>query len=120
MLRITMEENADFTRFSLEGKLTGDWVKEFERCWICARHTGPGTRFKIDLSGVNFVDEEGKALLESMVAEGAELLADGPMMTSLAHSILESAICGDRHNDRAKDDLPSNLLGESRAHVSHL
>jgi len=110
MLRITVEEKADFTRFRLEGKLTGDWVKELERCWICAKHIGSGTQFKIDLSDVSFVDEKGKALLESMVSEGAELLAGGPMMTSLAHSIVESAISRPRYKDSAEEDLPSNLL----------
>ncbi len=89
MLRITVEEKADFTRFRLEGKLTGDWVKELERCWICAKNTQPGPRFRIDLSSVSFVDEKGKALLDSMVSEGAELLADNPMMRSLVRSIQE-------------------------------
>ena len=89
MLRITVEEEADFTRFRLEGKLIGDWVKELERCWICVRTTEPGMRFRIDLSSVSFVDEKGKTLLESMVSEGAELAADNPMMRSLARSIME-------------------------------
>ncbi|SRR5208337_695500 len=110
MLRITVEEKADFTSFRLEGKLTADWVKELERCWICAKHIAPETRFKIDLSGVSFVDEKGKALLESMVSEGAELLADDPMMTLLANSIVENASSCDWYKNPAEDDLPSNLL----------
>jgi ABC-type transporter Mla MlaB component len=110
MLRITVEEDADFNTYRLEGKLTGDWVKEFERCWICAKHIEPGTQFKIDLSGVSSVDERGKALLGSMVSEGAELVADNPMVTSLAHSIVENATCGDWCKDPEEDDLPSNLL----------
>ena len=89
MLRITVEEKGRFTRFRLEGKLTSYWVKELERCWICARNLGPETRFEVDLSGVSFVDDKGKALLESMVSEGAQLVADGPMMRSLADSITE-------------------------------
>ncbi len=113
MLRITVVEEPDFTRFRLEGKLTGDWVKEFERCWICAKHMGPEAKFRIDLSGVSFVDEKGKALLESTVSEGAELVADGPMMTALAHSIVENVTRGGRHIDPVEEDLPSNvLLGE--------
>jgi hypothetical protein len=110
MLRITMVEEPDFTRFRLEGKLAGEWVKEFERCWICAKHMGPEAQFKIDLSGVSFVDEKGKALLESMVAAGAELLAEGPMMTALAHSVVENAIRGGRRIDPEEEDLPSNVL----------
>ncbi len=89
MLRITMEEKGDFTRFRLEGKLTSYWVKELERCWICAKNNVPEARFEIDLSGVSFMDEKGKALLESMVSEGAELLADSPMMRSMAHSVVQ-------------------------------
>ena len=89
MLRITIEEKDDFIRFRLEGKLIGDWVKELERAWICAKNANPGARFKIDLRGVTFVDEKGKGLLESMVSEGAELVADNPMMTSLVRSIVE-------------------------------
>ncbi|MGO9865813.1 MAG: hypothetical protein ACLPLR_19585 [Terriglobales bacterium] len=113
MLRITVVEEPDFTRFRLEGKLASDWVTEFERCWICAKNIGPEAQFKIDLSGVSFVDEKGKALLESMVAEGAELLAEGPMMTALARSIVENAIRGGRHIDPVEEDMPSNvLLGE--------
>jgi hypothetical protein len=94
MLRITADEKGDVTRFRLEGKLTGDWVKELDRYWICAKNSGPGTQFEIDLGGVSFVDEKGKTLLESMVSEGAELLAEGPMMRSLAHGIVERVKMG--------------------------
>jgi hypothetical protein len=84
-----MEETGCFTRFRLEGKLISYWVKELERCWICAKNIASETRFEVDLSGVSFVDEKGKALLEGMVLEGAELVAEGPMMRSLTHSIVE-------------------------------
>jgi len=89
MLRITIEEKDNFIRFRLEGKLIGEWVKELGRAWICAKNANHGARFKIDLRGVTFVDEKGKALLETMASEGAELVADTPMMTSLVHSIVE-------------------------------
>jgi len=110
MLKINVEEKVDFTTFRLEGKLAGDWVRELERCWTCAKRTEPGMRFKVDLNGVSFVDEKGKALLESMVSEGVELLANNPMMTSLAQSIVENASAGSRGKDSVENNLPSNLL----------
>ncbi|MGA7560927.1 MAG: hypothetical protein WCF61_17280 [Terriglobales bacterium] len=110
MLRITVEEKDDLTNFRLEGKLTGDWVKELERCWIRAKHIEPGTQFTVDLSGVNFVDEKGKTLLESMVSEGAGLQAEGPMMRLLVDTIVENAHCGGLHNNSAEESLPSDLL----------
>ena len=38
MLRITVEEQDNATSLRLEGKLTGDWVGELERCWISNRN----------------------------------------------------------------------------------
>lgn len=91
MLRITTEQKEDFTRFRLEGRLIGDWVREFQRCWICTKRTEPGMRFKIDLSDVGFIDEKGKALLENMVSEGTELQADNPLMRSIVRTIIDRA-----------------------------
>ena len=87
MLRITVEEKNDHTRLQLEGKLTGDWVGELERCWISNRNRDSRNQFSVDLSSVSFVDENGKALLRRMVSQGAKLQAKGPLMTSLAKEI---------------------------------
>jgi ABC-type transporter Mla MlaB component len=92
MLRITVEENDDRTRFRLEGKLTGNWVTELERCWISVR-SNTVKQFCVDLSSVSFVDETGKALLTRMVSQGAKLRARGPLMTSLAKEI-STRTCG--------------------------
>ena len=89
MLRITTEEKDQFTSFRLEGKLTGDWVRELERCWIRAKNVTPGRQFRVDLSEVGFVDDMGKALLEHLVAEGAELQADTPLMRSIIAGVVE-------------------------------
>jgi ABC-type transporter Mla MlaB component len=87
MLRITVEEEDNLTKFRLEGKLRGEWVRELERCWIYARNAGPDRQFSIDLCNVNFVDESGKTLLTRMVEQGTRLQANGPMMTSLVQEI---------------------------------
>jgi len=87
MLRITVEEQDHATSLRLEGKLTGDWVGELERCWISSHSCGAVNEFNVDLSSVSFVDENGKALLKRMVSQGARLRARGPLMTSLAKEI---------------------------------
>lgn len=83
MLRITIEEQVQFTRLRLEGKLTGDWVTELERTWIRSKGSDPAKCFKVDLSGVGFVDEKGKALLAQLISDGAQLEADSPLMRSV-------------------------------------
>ena len=88
MLRITLEEEDHCTRFRLEGKLAGDWVRELERCWIRTKNANPDKRFKIDLRAVSFVDRSGQALLEHLALEHAELWAAGnPLMTSIVNTI---------------------------------
>lgn len=91
MLRITAIENGDTTTYRLEGRLTGDWVREFERCWVAAKDTHPGTRFKVDLTDVEFVDQEGEALLGRMLAEGVEFDPGNLFMTSIMSVIQDRA-----------------------------
>jgi hypothetical protein len=47
MLRITTIDKDQITIFRLEGKLIGDWVTEFERCWVSIKGAGPERKFKI-------------------------------------------------------------------------
>jgi len=75
MLRITVHDNRESLTFQLEGKLAGVWVKEVEQCWqsTLAHQRKPSLR--VDLTGVTFIDEAGKACLEAMYRQGAELVA---------------------------------------------
>ena len=50
MLRITVEEQNNSTSLRLEGKLTGDWVGELERCWISYRNPSIESQFSVDPS----------------------------------------------------------------------
>jgi ABC-type transporter Mla MlaB component len=91
MLRINIEERVQFTRFRLEGKLTGDWVMELERTWIRSKSANQAKCFKVDLSGVAFVDEKGRALLARLVSDGVELEADNPLMRSVIVRAMEQS-----------------------------
>lgn len=76
MLRITSERTPDSVRFTLEGRLTGPWAMELEAVWRTVKQSRTGSLL-VDLTGVTFIGEDGKALLTRMWQEGAELIAQG-------------------------------------------
>ena len=91
MLRITREEKGGLTTFHLEGKLVGAWVGELECCWVLWNDTrDPQERSRIDLSELLFVDDCGKALLQRLAREGAELQSSNLFMRSVIDRLLGS------------------------------
>ncbi len=77
MLRITTCEIGGNITLKLEGKLSGPWVEEFERCWNTSTDIYRKKGLVVDLSGVIFVDPAGKRLLCSISHEGAQLVGSG-------------------------------------------
>jgi len=74
MLKITLHDSAGEFRLTLEGRLAGHWVRELELCWRTASSTTAGRRTVVDLAAVDFVDTAGEELLDSLYAEGADLV----------------------------------------------
>jgi len=69
MLKITFIDSPGGTKVKLEGKLSGPWVEELERSWT--EHSPQASEnVIIDLSGVTYIDPEGKRLLTRMVERG--------------------------------------------------
>jgi anti-anti-sigma regulatory factor len=83
MLKITTHSSDDTTRITLEGRLAGPWISELERCWRESEQSAGGRQVVVDLTGVTFVEQDGKALLTRMYQAGAELLATGCCMRSI-------------------------------------
>jgi hypothetical protein len=83
MLKITTHRSDDSMRIALEGRLVGPWIGELERCWRESQQSAAGRRLIVDLMGVTFVEQEGKALLTRIYQAGAELLATGCCMKSI-------------------------------------
>lgn len=83
MLKITHNNEGGVTTLKLEGKLTGEWVNELQQCWQQALLTSAGAAIRIDLAGVAWVSDEGKALLSTMRLQGAELLAANLLMAGI-------------------------------------
>jgi hypothetical protein len=88
MLRVTVEERGDQVIFRVEGKLKGPWVIELERCWRSTSSRATEQTFGVDLDGVDFIDEQGEALLTKMAGAGVELIASGLMMSATVQQII--------------------------------
>ena len=70
MLRINTQRETGVLIIELEGKLAGPWVKELESSWRSAASSPQSQTVRVDLTSVDFIDEEGKGLLEKMHGEG--------------------------------------------------
>ena len=76
MLKITITETETETRWILQGKLVGPWVREFRSCWRQHR-TQTSHRCTVDLNDVMFIDKSGERLLRALSKKGVQLVANG-------------------------------------------
>jgi len=88
MLRITTTDIGEKVTLRLEGKLSGPWVEEFERCWRMSADIYKKKGLVVDLSGVTFADPAGKKLLCSISSQGAQLIGSGLVPKSLIDEIV--------------------------------
>jgi len=86
MLRISVTTHTDGTTVTLEGRVIGAWVDELSACWrrILLSEARP---IRVDLNGVTFIDDSGKAALRAMHADGAVLTATTVMMRAVVEEI---------------------------------
>lgn len=89
MIRISQIHEGEQRRLLVEGKLSGDWVDVLEKCWFEAQTAPNGAPVRIDLSGVTYVDDQGRELLARMIRDGAELRAMGVMTRAVIEEITE-------------------------------
>jgi len=83
MLKITLHDTAGEFRLRLEGKLAGLWVGELGQCWQTAASTTVGRKTVVDLREVDFVDEEGQALLCRMSRAGVKFQTATPLIKDI-------------------------------------
>ena len=86
MLKVTIKEADSSETWELEGKLSGDWVKELERCWK-ERSLPPGVSLRVHLKSVSYIDAAGKRLLTAMHGQGVEIGGCGCMTKALVAEI---------------------------------
>ncbi|HEV2101481.1 MAG TPA: TolC family protein [Candidatus Acidoferrum sp.] len=88
MLRITTESKRGKLFLSVEGSLSGPRVATLEQCWRELSTATPRPKFCVNLCGVSFIDNAGKALLKEMYRLGAELLAEGCLNQAVVTEIV--------------------------------
>lgn len=86
MLKITIKQAESNETWEIEGKLSGEWVKELERCW---RERVPlaGTALLVHLKAVSYIDPAGKQLLTEMHGQGVEIRGCGCMTKAVVEEI---------------------------------
>jgi len=94
MLKITMHDSASELRFRLEGRLAAAWVGELRQCWQTARSTTSGRDTILDLGEVDFIDQDGQALLSEMFQNGVRLVAITPLIQGLVDESCGDFPCG--------------------------
>jgi outer membrane protein len=93
MLRITTHDSPEALTFQVEGRLVGDWAKELECCWKSTAQARENRVPIIDLTGVLFIDEEGKRVLAKLFREGAFFRTGGPMTDAIVSDITGKSKC---------------------------
>jgi len=77
MLRITIADEAQEQRWTLQGRLSGPWVAQLKSNWEKSHGLNGNRKCVVDLTDVTFVDLNGERVLATMMKEGAEFIATG-------------------------------------------
>src|SRR5579872_5416310 len=86
MLKVTKNQADSAETWELEGKLSGDWVKELERCWK-ERPSQAGVSLQVHLKTVSYIDAAGRQLLVAMHGSGVEIVGCGCMTRAVVDEI---------------------------------
>ncbi len=82
-----MVDGPEALTFQVEGRLVGDWAKELEQAWAGAAPVRGNRAPIVDLTGILFIDDEGKRVLTKLFREGAFFRTAGPMTESIVSEI---------------------------------
>jgi anti-anti-sigma regulatory factor len=77
MLRITITDELEEQRWTLQGRLSGPWVAQLKSNWEKSHGENGNRNFVVDVSGVTFVDLDGERVLATMIRDGAQFIATG-------------------------------------------
>jgi len=96
MLRITVHNNSQYITFQLEGRLSGPWIAELDKCWQRTLANEKQATVRVDLTELTFLDKAGKAYLESMHRRGAEFVTADCETKSIIDEITRNSSAANR------------------------
>jgi anti-anti-sigma regulatory factor len=84
MLRITTDDNTRVRTLRLEGRLEGPWAALLEKCWRKTVAAAASRKaFRVDMSGVSFIDAAGRRVIATMHKHGVEFMADDALTKAM-------------------------------------
>jgi hypothetical protein len=92
MLRITVHNTPQVVTFQLEGRLTDPWLEELAKCWRLTLSNNGKLGIRVDLTGLTFIDNAGKACLQAMHCRGAEFIAADCETKSIVDEITSNSL----------------------------
>jgi anti-anti-sigma regulatory factor len=88
-LRITIEQSAEKTDITLEGRIAGPWVAELRRAWTELKPLMASRALSIDLRNTTYADTQGVQVLREIYAEtGAHIVTSTPWTQYIAEEIM--------------------------------
>lgn len=70
MMKVQTSDVDDQLILQVEGRLTGAFVPELEKCWQTALADQPDRKISVDLKNVTCIDRAGRDLLRRMHGSG--------------------------------------------------
>jgi hypothetical protein len=80
MLRTMITEAPFEQKWTLQGRLCGQWAADLKTMWEATRSARAGRKCTVDLEDVISVDRIGESTLLEMATEGARLVASRAYM----------------------------------------
>ena len=111
MLRITVHDKPRALTFQLEGRLAGPWLRELEECWQSTPARQGNPTLCVDLTGVTFIDTEGRACLAALHRQGAEFVATDCLTKAIVEEISQAALPDRRRPDDKGERRPKRNRG---------
>ncbi len=91
MLKVTVLSGGTECRMKVEGRLFSPWVSKLESAWEPAHQAASGKTIVVDLSGMTFIDPNGKAIRMNMTGQGAKLVARGVRNEHIVEELMSRA-----------------------------